>query len=78
MHFCLHTKMDKKQTIDNYRLTSMEDPSDEVLSALMREAAEDAKAKGEAAHKRYFSFLREYSRRQYEKWFADNPQPTFD
>ena len=30
------------QTIDNYRLTSMEEPSDEVLAQLMREAAEEA------------------------------------
>ncbi|MBR0201999.1 MAG: hypothetical protein IJQ44_06005 [Bacteroidaceae bacterium] len=30
------------QTIDNYRLTSLEEPSDEVLAQLMHEAAEEA------------------------------------
>ena len=29
-------------TIDTYRLTSMEEPSDAVLSQLMKEAAEEA------------------------------------
>lgn len=43
-----------KQTIDNYKLTSMEEPSDEILSQLMKEAAEDAKKRGEEAMKRYF------------------------
>lgn len=46
------------QTIDTYKLTSMEDPSDEVLSQLMREAAEEAKRKSEAATKRFFDNLR--------------------
>ena len=32
----------KLQTIDNYRLTSMEEPTDEVLAQLMHEAAEEA------------------------------------
>lgn len=31
------------QTIDNYRLTSTEEPTDEVLAQLMHEAAEEAK-----------------------------------
>lgn len=42
-----------KYSIDTYKLTSMEEPSDEILSQLMREAAEDARIKGEAAHRRY-------------------------
>ena len=32
-----------KQTIDTYKLTGMEEPTDEVLSQLMREVAEDVK-----------------------------------
>lgn len=43
-----------KQNIDTYKLTSMKEPSDEILSQLMKEAAEDARVKGEEAHKRYF------------------------
>ena len=45
------------QTIDNYRLTSMEEPSDEVLVQLMREAAEDAKQKRAEATARFFGQL---------------------
>lgn len=44
----------KQQNIDTYRLTSLEEPSDELLSQLMREAAEDAQQRNEAADKRYF------------------------
>ena len=36
-------------TIDTYRLTSMEEPSDAVLSQLMREAVEDAKRTNDEA-----------------------------
>ena len=46
-----------KQTIDNYRLTSMEEPSDEVLSQLMKEAAEEAKRTNDEATARYFEQL---------------------
>lgn len=45
-------------SIDNYKLTSMEEPSDEVLSQLMKEAAEDAKQKRAEATARYFRQLK--------------------
>ena len=45
---------DMKQTIDTYKLTSMEEPTDEVLSQLMREAAEDARRENEEVTQRYF------------------------
>ena len=41
-------------TIDTYRLTSMEEPSDTVLSQLMREAAEDARRTNDEATNRFF------------------------
>ena len=41
-------------TIDTYRLTSMEEPSDAVLSQLMREAAEDARRTNDEATNRFF------------------------
>ncbi len=41
------------QTIDTYKLTSMEEPSDEILAQIMHEAALDAK--------RYFDQLRKYA-----------------
>ena len=39
-----------KQTIDTYRLTSLEEPSEEILSQLMKEVAEEAKRKGDAVN----------------------------
>ena len=46
-----------KQTIDTYKMTSMEEPSDEILSQLMREAAEDARKSNEEATERYFNLM---------------------
>ena len=47
-----------KQTIDTYKLTDLEEPSDEVLSQLMHEAAVIAKKRDEKAHQQLFSQLR--------------------
>ena len=46
-------------SIDTYKLTSMEEPTDEVLSQLMREAAQDAQKANEQATQRYFEELRQ-------------------
>ena len=46
------------QTIDNYRLTSMEEPSEEVLAQLMREAAEEASRTNQEATTRFFEELK--------------------
>lgn len=46
-------------SIDTYKLTSMEEPTDEVLSQLMREAAQDAQKANEQATQRYFEKLRQ-------------------
>jgi hypothetical protein len=46
-------------SIDTYKLTSMEEPSDEVLSQLMREAAEEARETNAKATQRYFDKLRQ-------------------
>ena len=46
-------------SIDTYKLTSMEEPTDEVLSQLMREAAEEARATNAQATQRYFDELRQ-------------------
>ena len=45
-------------SIDTYKLTSMDEPSDEVLSQLMREAAEEAAQKRAEATARFFSQLK--------------------
>ena len=56
------------QTTDIYKLTSMEEPSDEILAQIMHEAAVDAKKKGEAAHKHYFDQLRKMASETVQKW----------
>ena len=45
--------------VNKYRLTSMEEPTDEMLSYIMREAAEEARKSNEAALRRYFDEIRE-------------------
>ena len=55
-------------SIDNYKLTSMEEPTDEVLSQLMREAAEDAKQKRAEATARFFSQLKHESKKISTAW----------
>ena len=60
----LHAKNNIKmrmtpQTIDNYRLTSMEEPSDEVLAQLMREAAEEASRTNREATTRFFEEIKQ-------------------
>lgn len=57
-----------KQTIDTYKLTSMEEPSDEILSQLMREVAEEAKRKGDEANRRFFSDLKVYCKQVRQDW----------
>ena len=45
-------------SIDTYKLTSTEEPTDEVLSQLMREAAEEAAQKRAEATAQFFSKLK--------------------
>ena len=47
-----------EKELNSYRLTSLEEPSDEMLSYIMKEAAAEAQAKREAAHKRLFAEIR--------------------
>ncbi len=47
------------QTIDNYRLTSMVEPSDEVLAQLMHEAAEEASRTNREATTQFFEEIKQ-------------------
>ena len=51
------TIMTEKE-LNSYRLTSLEEPTDEMLSYIMKEAAAEAQAETEAAHKRLFAEIR--------------------
>ena len=55
-------------TIDTYRLTSMEEPSDAVLSQLMKEAAEETKRTNEEATARFFEQMREDAQKISSSW----------
>lgn len=46
-------------SIDTYKLTSMEEPTDEVLSQLMREAAEEAARINAEATERFFEEIKQ-------------------
>jgi hypothetical protein len=46
-------------SIDTYKLTSMEEPTDEVLSQLMREAAEAAARTNAEATERFFEEIKQ-------------------
>lgn len=54
--------------MNSYRLTSMKEPTDEQLSALMKEVAEEARRKSDEAHKRYFQRMNEKIRKQKKEW----------
>lgn len=45
------------EELNSYRLTSLDEPSDEMLSQIMKEAAAEAKQKREIAYKRYMDDL---------------------
>lgn len=51
--------------LNSYRLTSMEEPTDEMLAYIMHEAAEEARTSNEAALKKYFEEIAEMYREKY-------------
>ena len=46
-----------EKELNAYRLTSMEEPTDEMLSAIMKEAAEEAVQRWKEAERRFFDQL---------------------
>ena len=62
----------EKQTIDTYKLTSLEEPSEEILSQLMREVAEEAKRKGEEANRSFFDSLAAQGKLEIQEWNRRN------
>ena len=55
-----------EKEINAYRLTSLEDPTDEMLSYIMREVAEEAKETNEEALKKFFEEIKEMYQKEYE------------
>ena len=54
-----------EREINQYRLTDMEEPTDEMLAYIMREVAEEAKEKYSKAIERYFQEIGEMYQKQY-------------
>ena len=54
--------------MNTYRFNSGQDPTDEMLSQIMREVADDAKRTNEEASKKYFDELRNEANRQQAEW----------
>lgn len=54
-----------EKEINAYRLTSMEEPTDEMLAYIMREVAEEARQTNEEAMKRYFMEIKEMYQQKY-------------
>ena len=54
--------------MNSYRFNAGQDPTDEMLSQIMREVADDAKRTNEEASKKYFDELRNEANRQQEEW----------
>ena len=54
--------------MNSYRFNSGQDPTDEMLSQIMREVADDAKRTNEEASKKYFDELRNEANRHQAEW----------
>lgn len=59
------TKPMSEKEINAYRLTSLEEPTDEMLAYIMREVAEEANQKYDEALERYFNEIKELYKKQY-------------
>ena len=54
-----------EKEINAYRLTSLEEPTDEMLAYIMREVAEEAKQSNEEALEKFFKEISVMYREQY-------------
>lgn len=54
-----------EQEINSYRLTSLEEPTDEMLSYIMKEVAEDAKRSNIEAEHLYFREIEAMYKKKY-------------
>lgn len=57
-----------EKEMQSYRLTSMEEPTDEMLAQLMKESANDAKNKSDEAHRKFFREINDDIDSRLEAW----------
>ena len=55
---CRENQMANLADINSYRLTSLDDPPEEFLAQIMKEAAEEARIENEKATKRFFEEIK--------------------
>lgn len=58
-----------EKEINQYRLTDMEEPTDEMLAFIMHEVAEEARVSNEEAMNRYFNEITEIYQNKYGSTF---------
>ena len=56
-----------EEDVNKYRLTSMEEPSDEMLSFIMREVADDVERSNNEPLRRYFDEISDMYENKYGK-----------
>lgn len=59
-----------EKEIDQYRLTDLEEPTDEMLAFIMHEVAEEARRTNEEALDRYFNEINEIYQQKYGKGYC--------
>ena len=64
----MSTTTDDITALNAYRLTSLEEPTDEMLSAIMREAAEEACVTNEKASAQLFMELDKEIAKSLQNW----------
>ena len=60
--------MISEKELNSYRLTSMEEPTDEMLAQIMHEAAEIYNRENEEAYRSYFANMQKQAKEQRQKF----------
>ena len=64
--------MISEKELNSYRLTSMEEPTDEMLAQIMHEAAEIYNRENEEAYRSYFANMQKQAKEQRQKFNLNN------
>lgn len=67
-----------EKEMNSYRLTSMEEPTEQMLSTLMKEVAEEARRKGEEATNKFFKGLDEIVAIRKQEWIERSKKVRSD
>jgi len=59
------------EELNSYRLTSLEEPTDEMLAFIMKEAAQNVARENEEAMRKYMLNLKENARKAKDEWLRE-------